>query len=81
MMPQQDSETNTTTLSHHQGSPTIAFLSIISFICYFLIGNEIEVVVNVTMGITLSLLVTISILGNMLVITAIWTDKTLRKVV
>ena len=35
---------------------------------------------KVSMGVLLSMVVTVSILGNILVITAIWTDKTLRKV-
>ena len=35
---------------------------------------------NVTLGVLMSILVAISILGNILVITAIWTDKSLRKV-
>ena len=39
-----------------------------------------QFVTNVTLGVLMSLLVAASILGNILVITAIWTDKTLRKV-
>jgi len=42
-------------------------------------GTEFGVYTKVSLGVLLSLVVTISILGNILVITAIWTDKSLRK--
>lgn len=42
-------------------------------------GIELGLYTKVSFGVLLSLVVTTSILGNILVITAIWTDKSLRK--
>ena len=44
------------------------------------LGIELGLYTKVSLGVLLSMVVTVSILGNILVITAIWTDKTLRKV-
>ena len=47
---------------------------------FFFSGIELGLYTKVSFGVLLSLVVTTSILGNILVITAIWTDKSLRKV-
>ena len=52
------------------------------FHCVFISSLEAstKTLINIGLGIFLSLLVAVSILGNILVCAAIWTDKNLRKV-
>ena len=44
------------------------------------LGASTKTLINIGLGMFLSLLVAVSILGNILVCAAIWTDKNLRKV-
>ena len=62
-------------------SPIILKIEIIfHYVFISFLGASTKTLINIGLGMFLSLLVAVSILGNILVCAAIWTDKNLRKV-